>query len=303
LTGCIPLIIKKYKRIVIMINTFEIFQNLKETFGEKEATVLTNLLIKMYNDINQTVTKAEFQELRVVVGELAEAQKRTEERVEELAQAQKRTEERVEELAQAQKRTEERVEELAQAQKRTEERVEELAQAQKRTEESIKELTRAQRENEKILKNFMVAFDDLKKQVGGLSMVVGYGIEDDLMPLMPQFVQNTYKVKSCEVERKYILYDNGSYDEVNLHIRAKRNGKDIYIIGECKAQPGKKDIDRFGKMLKRIRNHYKSDIYGFIVGYTYHPEIEEYCKKHAIDIFKTYEIKRLAEVKKRNKKQ
>ncbi|HOR93568.1 MAG TPA: hypothetical protein PLZ38_06335, partial [Spirochaetota bacterium] len=84
-----------------MINTFEIFQNLKETFGEKEATVLTNLLIKMYNDINQTVTKAEFQELRVVVGELAEAQKRTEERVEELAQAQKRTEERVEELAQA----------------------------------------------------------------------------------------------------------------------------------------------------------------------------------------------------------
>ena len=328
-----------------MINTFEIFQNLKETFGEKEATVLTNLLIKMYNDINQTVTKAEFQELRVVVGELAEAQKRTEERVEELAQAQKRTEERVEELAQAQKRTEERVEELAQAQKRTEERVEELAQAQKRTEErveelaqaqkrteerveelaqaqkrteerveelaqaqkrteeSIKELTRAQRENEKILKNFMVAFDDLKKQVGGLSMVVGYGIEDDLMPLMPQFVQNTYKVKSCEVERKYILYDDGNYDEVNLHIRAKRNGKDVYIIGECKAQPGKKDIDRFDKMLKRIKNHYKSDIYGFIVGYTYHPEIEEYCKKHAIDIFKTYEIKRLAEVKKRNKKQ
>ena len=279
-----------------MINTFEIFQNLKETFGEKEATVLTNLLIKMYNDINQTVTKAEFQELRVVVNELAEAQKRTEERVEELAQ-------RMEELAQAQKRTEERVEELAQAQKRTEERVEELAQAQKRTEESIKELIRAQRENEKILKNFMVAFDDLKKQVGGLSMVVGYGIEDNLMPLMPQFVQNNYKVKACEVERKYILYDNGSYDEVNLHIHAKSNGKDVYIIGECKAQPGKKDIDRFDKMLKRIRNHYKSDIYGFIVGYTYHPEIEEYCKKHTIDIFKTYEIKRLAEVKKRNKKQ
>ena len=244
-----------------MINTFEIFQNLKETFGEKEATVLTNLLIKMYNDINQTVTKAEFQELRVVVNELAEAQKRTEERVEE------------------------------------------LAQAQKRTEESIKELIRAQQENEKILKNFMVAFDDLKKQVGGLSMVVGYGIEDDLMPLMPQFVQNNYKVKSCEVERKYILYADGSYDEVNLHIRAKSNGKDVYIIGECKAQPGKKDIDRFDKMLKRIRNHYKSDIYGFIVGYTYHPEIEEYCKKHSIDIFKTYQIKRLAGVKKINKKQ
>jgi hypothetical protein len=37
---------------------------------------------------------------------LAEAQKRTEQRVEELAEAQKRTEQRVEELAEAQKRTE-----------------------------------------------------------------------------------------------------------------------------------------------------------------------------------------------------
>ena len=93
------------------------------------------------------VRRQDFEALSAVVAELAQAQKRAEERlgrleiaVEELAQAQKRTEERIEELAQAQKRTEERVEELAQAQKRTEERVEELAQAQKRTEEMMQKL-------------------------------------------------------------------------------------------------------------------------------------------------------------------
>jgi len=48
------------------------------------------------------VTREDFSELKSIVGELAEGQKA-------LAQAQKRTEERVEELAQAQKRTEESV--------------------------------------------------------------------------------------------------------------------------------------------------------------------------------------------------
>ncbi len=87
--------------------------------------------------------------------ELAEAQKRTEERVAELIEAQERTELRVEELAEAQKRTEERVEELAEAQKRTELRVEELAEAQKHAEErltrleaTVAELAEAQKHTE-----------------------------------------------------------------------------------------------------------------------------------------------------------
>jgi len=83
------------------------------------------------------VRRSDFERLESAVLELAQAQKRTEQRVDRLETA-------VLELAQAQKRTEERVEELAQAQKRTEERVEELAQAQKRTEVEIQKLTATQ---------------------------------------------------------------------------------------------------------------------------------------------------------------
>ena len=321
-----------------MINTFEIYQNLKETFGEKEATVLTNLLVKIYNELNQAVTKEEFRVLTEKVEELAEAQKRTEQRVEELAEAQKRTEQRVEELAEAQKRTEQRVEELAEAQKRTEQRVEELAEAQKRTEQRVeelaeaqkrteqrveelaeaqkrteqrvdeltvhmKELSEAQKKTEEVLKNLIITVDDLKKQVGGLSMVVGYGIEDNLMPYIENFVYNQYGAKSQEIERKYIQYENGNYDEVNIYVKAVKNNKNVYIIGECKAQPGKRDIDRFAKMLDRLRDHFQSDVYGFVVGYTFHPEIEDYCKKHYnISIYKTYQIKRFSQKKVRSQK-
>ena len=90
-------------------------------------------------------------QLTRAVGQLAQAQQRTEERVEQLAQAQQRTEERLEQLAQAQQRTEERLEQLAQAQQRTEERVEQLAQAQRRTEERVEQLAEAQRRTEERL--------------------------------------------------------------------------------------------------------------------------------------------------------
>jgi hypothetical protein len=67
------------------------------------------------------VRRTDFDDLKGVVRELAEAQKRTELRVEELAEAQKRTELRLEELTR-------NVQELTQAQKRTELRVEGIAE-------------------------------------------------------------------------------------------------------------------------------------------------------------------------------
>jgi len=100
------------------------------------------------------VRRQDFDELKAVVHELAEAQKRTEQRVEELAEAQKRTEQRlsrleavVAALAEAQKRTEQRlsrleavVAALAEAQKRTEEAVNQLLKFQVRTEERLARL-------------------------------------------------------------------------------------------------------------------------------------------------------------------
>ena len=92
-----------------MINTFKIYEELTATMGEEAARKLASVLGAIYEDLQNTVTKVEFNELRATVRDLAEAQKRTEQRVEELAEAQKRTEQRVGELAEAQKRTEQSI--------------------------------------------------------------------------------------------------------------------------------------------------------------------------------------------------
>ena len=89
-----------------MFNTLQIYDELSQTMDQRSARQLVNVMSSMYEELRNSVTKEEFADLKEVVRELAEAQKRTETRVEELAEAQKRTEIRVEELAEAQKRTE-----------------------------------------------------------------------------------------------------------------------------------------------------------------------------------------------------
>lgn len=81
-------------------------------FEAQQAAVLAQSIVEAYDDLVKT---SDFNELKAIVANLAQAQERTEVRMEELAQAQQRTEVRMEELTQAQERTEVRMEELAQA--------------------------------------------------------------------------------------------------------------------------------------------------------------------------------------------
>jgi len=268
-----------------MFDTLEIYEALKEDFPENVAKKLAVLMGKVYTELANTVTKTEFNELKEVVRELAEAQKRTEARVEELAEAQKRTEARIEELAEAQKETQKEVarldralNELAEAQKKTEQRVEELAEAQKRTEEEIKKLA--------------TGLKQTRDMVAGLSDTVGYGLEDRIFPYMERFARKEYGIKVEVLDRRNILYPDGRFDEVNIYVEGKRNGKKAYLIGECKARPSKRDIKRFNEVLKRVRGELGENVEGFIVGYYYAPDIERYIRERypEIKMMKSFEF-------------
>ncbi len=210
------------------------------------------------------VGRSEFNDLKDVVRELAEAQKRTEMRVEELAEAQRRTEMRIEELAEAQRRTEMRIEELA--------------EAQRRTELSVKALADDQR--------------DIKKQLGGLAMAVGYGIEDRLIPHLKTFALREFGVEITLVDRRNVIYADGTHDEVNLFAQGTKDARPFFLIGECKAQPGKKDFERFQKMIERLRTALSGEIQPFLVGFHFTPEVEVHADRRYPHIrrYKTFQI-------------
>jgi len=94
------------------------------------------------------------------------------------------------------------------------------------------------------------------------------------------------------VDRRNIFYADGNYDEINLYCEGAKAGKRIFIIGEAKAQPGKKDFDAFSKKLDRLKTLLKGDIEAFMVGYHYSPAVESYAdgRYPYIRRFKTFEI-------------
>jgi len=247
---------------------------------DKTEPYMRELLISLVDEVQSDiiVNKGDFDDLRVIVRELADAQKRTEIRMGELTEAQKRTEIQIGELAEAQKRTEIRMEELAEAQKRTEVRMEELADAQRNTEMEVRTLS--------------LTVKDIKKQLGGLTMAVGYGIEDKIIPYIYDFGKKEFDIDVKLVERKNLVYPDGNYDEINIYAEGVKRGRQVFIIGECKAQPGKKDFDKFNQMTERVKKIITGDIFMFIAGYNFSPEVETYAKKKYPDIrtYKTYEF-------------
>lgn len=135
---------------------------------------------------------------------------------------------------------------------------------------------------------------EIHKQMGGLAMVVGYGIEDRLMPHIPEFVDTAFGIRADIVDRRNIVYLDGSYDEANIYVEGEKNGNRTYLIGECKAQPGKRDFDKFAGLLGRIRENREGDVMGMMIGYHFAPDVENYAKENypAIKFYRTFEVER-----------
>jgi hypothetical protein len=105
-----------------MAKVSESYPEIMEEFPAELRKPLLRLIDAVMERLKEefAVRREDFEDLRSVVRELAEAQRKTEGRIEELAEAQRKTEGRIEELAEAQRKTEKCVEELARGQKRFE---------------------------------------------------------------------------------------------------------------------------------------------------------------------------------------
>jgi DNA repair exonuclease SbcCD ATPase subunit len=251
------------------------------------------------------ITREDFSALRDIIKELAEAQKKTEQRVEELAEAQRDSGKRLDklevvvtELAEAQKRTEQRVEELAEAQRDSGKRLDklevvvtELAEAQKRTEQRVEELAEAQKRTEQEVRLLVRTVKNVQRELGGISNTIGYNLEDQAYKALPLLLKKDF---GLEVEgrliRKFIEYPDGGRDEVNIYGKGRQDGKEFYIIGEAKAQLSKKSIDNLLKLIQRLHVVISADIFPLAVTYSAIPEVERYAAEKGVKLYLSYEF-------------
>jgi hypothetical protein len=95
------------------MDTLKLYEDLAEALALEAARKIAGALGAVYEELRQSVTQADFAELKAVVADLIEAQSRTEQRVRELAEAQQRTELEVRALTRGLKVTREMVAGLA----------------------------------------------------------------------------------------------------------------------------------------------------------------------------------------------
>ncbi len=86
-----------------MMNVEKLTQRFETVFDRRQSSMLAETITEAYSELVKT---GDFNELKAIVKDLADAQQRTEARMDELAQAQNRTEAEIGKLAQAQNRTE-----------------------------------------------------------------------------------------------------------------------------------------------------------------------------------------------------
>jgi hypothetical protein len=250
----------------------------EKVFTPRQAETLAVAIHDAYADIAKA---SDFSELKAVVQQIADAQR-------DLAQAQGRTEMRMEELAQAQGRTEVRMEELAQAQGRTEVRMEELAQAQGRTEVRMEELAQAQGHTESALRQ-------LAQGVGGLSRSVSYALENEAYRQLPAYLTEQYGIILTE---RMLRTDIGG-EEINLFALGERNGKPIVIVGETKLQldrrRGTRDaverlLDQLEEKVRAVQAaHPEREVVRLLVTHYIRPTLRELATRRNVIIAQSFE--------------
>ena len=238
------------------------------------------------------VTKIEFSELKNIIASLAVAQERTEKWMTKLAEAQERTEQRVTELTEAQERTEKRMTKLTEAQERTEKQMAELteaqrhlAEAQERTEKNLAELTA-------VVKNLVEKQENMREELGGLGMTVGYTLENEAFKRLPELLKNDFGIQvKQKLKRTYVRDINGKSMEVNIFGQGEKDGKEITIIGESKAQLSKKKVNYFlQENLKRLQSVYPEIFLVMVTHMLTAPGVDEYAKKKGIALYYSYDF-------------
>ncbi len=239
----------------------EMKERLKVAFDEKQAELLAEIIYKSYENL---VKVSDFSELKEIVRELAEAQKRTEERLNKLT-------ERVDQLT-------ERLDQLTL-------RVDQLVEAQRKTEEEIRALTEQ-------VKNLAIGLDRANKQIGGLANTIGYTLENEAIKALPKILKRDYKLNvRGKLKRTFVLDRYGGYIEVNIFGEAFKNRTKYTIVGESKSQLSKNDVDDFIiRKIERLEKVFPKIFPVLVTHMISEPDVEEYAKGKGISIFYSYEF-------------
>jgi hypothetical protein len=121
-------------------------------------------------------------------------------------------------------------------------------------------------------------------------MTFGYQLEDMSYRALPALLGRDHNLDvQGPLKRGYLMTDQGLPTEVNILGKARRNGEEMTIVGESKAQLSKNDIDRFlrHKVARLAGVH--PPLFSVLVTYiTSEPDGETYAQAQGAALYYSY---------------
>jgi predicted nuclease with TOPRIM domain len=274
-----------------MINTLKIFNDLKQTMDPTAAEKIVDVIGSVYEELRNSVTKTEFNELKEIVRELAERvsdlTKRVDTltiRMDELTQRVGALTIRMDELTQRVGALTIRMDELTQRVGALTIRMDELTVNVSRLEHTVEDLVGE-------MKRMKVTMHDMKQEIGGLSHTVGYRLEDEAMKSLPSLLKRDFSIDTeGTLVRDYIEIGPKKYVELNIWGHGLRSGKPVEIIGEAKSQLKKKDVDQFLQTLKILEPLINKPIVPLLVTYQTSVDVRRYIQGKNIALYFSYQL-------------
>ena len=132
----------------------------------------------------------------------------------------------------------------------------------------------------------------MKKQMSGVTDAIGYNLENRAIVRLPRILQTEFGITVDFMDRRFIEYPDGREDEINIYGEGRLDGEKLCIVGESKSQLGRRDIDRFKKLIGRVRGYMDKKIIPILVTHSVRPQVERYAKKEIEDlrIYKSYQF-------------
>ena len=160
--------------------------------------------------------------------------------------------------------------------------------------EIVKELAQAQKRTEKELQKLIKEHTKTREQVGGLSITVGYILENEAMKALPTLLLKEFGLKvEDRLVRKFIKDKRGRPIEINIIGKAIRNGERVVIIDEAKTQLSKNKVLEFlRKKIRPLEGVFKEEFFPILLTHMItQPDVEEYAYKNGIKrVYYSYEF-------------
>ncbi len=270
---------------MLVIDTAKIAQRLQGVMDANAAQTFAEVLADLLQQVYANLLREELAELRRHFDAQLEEQRRHFD-----AQLEEQRRHFDAQLAEQRRYTDEQFtllrEELAEQRRHFDAQ---LAEQRRYTDEQF---TLLREELNELRRHTDAQFEQLRQQLGGLSITVGYALEDLAYYYLPDLLKRDYGIEVTEgLIRTFVQDQKGHPLEVNIWGEAQRDGQTLQIIGEAKSQLSKRAIDHFIRArLERLRKLYPNLFPVMVAFMVSEPDVFEYAQQKGIALYMSYQF-------------